>query len=381
MLSIDFLPTYGGIAAHIYELSKALVKQGNEVHVITLRRDFREKKYQEIDGLKVHKIYYPRLKAIGFFVYFFLVRFKLKELSKNGEMGVIHAHTSPFDAMISSTFKGIPRVETEHSSGFLEDRERGKHKWLYRWLLNQADHVIGPSQELVDTFVKLGVEREKTSFISNGVDIEKFNPQIRGDEVRKKYGIEPDEKLILCPRRLDPKNGVKYLIKAMPHIVSNVNNVRCLIVGDGVEMEDLKREVVKLGVADKVIFAGRVPNSEMPKYYAASDVVVLPSLIEATSIAGLEAMATGKTIVGTSVGGIPQIIAEGETGILVPPINPEELAYAIVSLLNNNRKCDLMGLNARKKAEMDFSWQIIARQTQDLYQRVVQSRRKTNAQV
>lgn len=369
MLSIDFLPNIGGIAAHVYELSKALVKQGNDVHVITLRRNFHEEKYQEIDGVKVYRIYYPRLKIIGFFVYLFIVRLKVKELFKNGESDIIHSHNIP-DAMIASTFKNIPRVETEHSSGFLEAIERGKHKRLYRRLLSQVDHVIGPSQELVDTFVKLGVEREKTSFIPNGVDLEKFNPRIRGDEVRKKYEIEPDGKVILCPRRLDPKNGVKYLIKAMPHIVSNINNVRCLIVGDGIEMEDLKREAVELGVGDRVIFAGRVPNSEMPKYYAASDVVVLPSLKEATSIAGLEAMAMGRPLIGTKVGGIPQIIADGETGILAPPRKPEELAYTIVSLLNNNRKCDLMGLNARKRVEKEFSWEVIAKGSMEIYHKV-----------
>ena len=375
MLSIDFLPNIGGIAAHVYGLSKALIKQGNEVHVITLRRHFHEKKYQEIDGIKVHRIYYPRLRVIGFFIYLFQVWPRLKRLIQKEGIDIVHSHTLLNDALPAKFIGNIPKIQTEHSSGFLMAVEEGKHKRLYKWLLRHADHMIGPSQELVDTVIKLGIGQDKTSFISNGVDIERFNPKVEGGEIREKYKIKPEEKVILCPRRLALKNGVWYLIKAIPHIIKQNGNVKCLIVGDGSEMGKLSQEVIRLVVADRVIFAGRVPNSEMPKYYAASDVVVLPSLKEATSIAGLEAMASGKPLVGTNVGGIPQIIADGETGILVPPRSPEELAYAIACLLNDDEKRAAMGLNARKRAESEFSWQIIARRTQNIYNKIIKPKK------
>ena len=257
------------------------------------------------------------------------------------------------------------------------DVEEGTYIRRYRWLLGHADHVIGPSQELVDAVVKIGISRNMTSFVSNGVDTEKFNPEVEGMGVRVKYKIRPEDKVILCPRRLELKNGVAYLIEAMPYLINKNSGARCLIVGDGSERGKLEEEVIRLSIADKVIFAGRVTNVEMPKYYAASDVVVLPSLKEATSIAGLEAMAAGKPLVGTNVGGIPQIIADGETGILVPPRSPEELAHAVISLLDDDKKRHSMGLNARKRAESEFSWQIIARKTQILYQRVIQSKGTT----
>lgn len=379
MLSIDFLPNIGGVAAHVYELSKALVKQGNDVQVITIRRGFHDKKYQEIDGIKVYRVYYPRLRVIGFFIYLFYVWPRLQRSIRKGGIDIIHSHTIVNDALTAKSIGNIPKIQTEHSSGFLVAMEEGKHKRLYKWLLSHADHVIGTSQELADTIIKLSITHDKTSFISNGIDIERFNPRVEGGEIREKYKIKPEEKVILCPRRLELKNGVYYLIRAMPHIIQQSSNVRCLIVGDGLEMARLKQEVIKLVVADSAIFAGRVPNSEMPKYYAASDIVVLPSLREATSIAGLEAMATGKPLVGTNVGGIPQIIADGKTGILVPPRNPEELAYAIVALLNDDGKRAKMGLNARKRTEREFSWQIIARQTQNLYDELTPFKRTTRS--
>ncbi len=373
MLSLDFLPNIGGIAAHVYELSKAMVKQGNEVHVITYRDEFRGIKYEEIDGIKVHRIYFQHIRLIGFFMYAFSEWLKLRSLIKNEDMDIIHYHTLLPDAFITKFMPKVPKVQTEHFSGFLEAVEKGKHKRLYKWLLSHADHVIGPSKELVDTFIELGVNQDKTSFISNGVDIEKFNPKIKGDEIREKHEIDSKEKVILCPRRLEPKNGVWYFIKAIPYILKRYSNVKCLIVGDGSEMDKLKSEVIKLKISDKVIFAGRVPNSEMPKYYAASDITVLPSLKEATSIAGLEAMATGKPLVGTNVGGIPQIITNNITGVLVPPKNPEALTSAIVSLLTYDEKRIEMGLNARIRVEKDFFWNVIAKETMKIYE-IVQKR-------
>ncbi|MFC2046727.1 glycosyltransferase family 4 protein [Chloroflexota bacterium] len=380
MLCTNFPPDIGGIAAHVYELSRALVKLDNDVQVITLRRGFHDNKYQEIDGIKVYRVYYPRLTVIGFFIYLLYVWPKLKRLIRKGDIDIIHAHTILNDALTAKSIGKITKIQTEHSSDFLAAMEKGEHRRLYRWLLSHADHVIGTSQELVDTVIKLGIGQDKTSFISNGIDIERFNPRVEGGEIREKHKIKTEEKIILCPRRLDLKNGVYYLIKAIPYIIQQSSNVKCLIVGDGLEMAELKQEVIKLVITDKVIFAGRVPNSDMPKYYAASDVVILPSLKEATSIAGLEAMATGKSLVGTNVGGIPQIITHDKTGMLVSPRNPEELAQAIVSLLNDDGKRAAMGLNARKRAVSEFSWQIIAGKTQNIYDKVSHSKRAVSAQ-
>ncbi|HCO19313.1 MAG TPA: hypothetical protein DIT39_06905 [Tissierellales bacterium] len=371
MLSTDFLPGIGGIAAHVYELSKALVKQDNEVHVIAPRRHYYDKTYEEIDGIKVHRLYFPRRRIIGFIIYFFPASLKLRRLIRNEGVNIVHSHTSFYDALLARFGPNIPKIETEHSSGFLIAVEEGKHIRRHRWLLGHADHVIGPSQELVDTVVKVGISRNMTSFVSNGVDIEKFNPEVEGMGIRAKYIIRPEEKVILCPRRLELKNGVEYLIEAMPYIINTNSDARCLIVGDGSERETLKKEVVRLSIADKVIFAGAVANVEMPGYYAASDIVVLPSLKEATSIAGLEAMASGKPLVGTNVGGIPQIIADGETGILVSSRNPEELANAIATLLSDDGKRATMGLSARRRAESEFSWETIAQKTMSIYSSIM----------
>lgn len=378
MLAGSFPPDIGGAAAHVYELSTALVRQGNEVYVIAFTTNPNLKKYQEINGIKVYRVSIPHIRIIGLIVCSFKAWLKLRALIKDKNINLIHYHNLLPCALVARFTTNIPKVQTEHSSGFLMAVEKGEYKRFYRWLFTQSDYVIGASQVLVDNLIKYGVSRDKTSFIGSGVDVERFNPTVDGGEVRERHCKKPDENIILCPARLDPVKGVWYLIRAIPYIIKQNNTAKFLIVGDGPEIEKLNQEVIRLQIADRVTFAGRVPNPEMPKYYAASDIVILPSLIEGgTSIAGLEAMATGKPLVGTRVGGTPWIIADGETGILVPPRNPEELAHAITSLLSDKGKRTAMGLKARKKAESEFSWQIIARKIQDIYYGVAQSKGKT----
>ena len=115
-----------------------------------------------------------------------------------------------------------------------------------------------------------------------------------------------------------------------------------------------------------MIFTGAVPNDRMPEYYAASDVVALPSLKEATSIAGLEAMASARPLVGTNVGGIPQIVKDGDSGILVPAKDPEKLADAIVRLLDNDSARAAIGERARQRAKL-FDWRTIAQAYPHIY--------------
>ncbi len=376
MLAGSFPPDIGGAAAHIYGLSTALLRQGNEVYVIAFTTNPHPKRYQEINGIKVYRVYIPHIRIIGLMVCAFKAWLRLRALIKDKDIDLIHYHNLLPCALVARFTTNTTKVQTEHSSGFLMAVEKGEYKTLYRWLFSQSDYVIGASQVLVDNLIKYGVSRDKTSFIGSGVDVERFNPAIEGGEIRERYCKKPDENIILCPARLDPVKGVWYLIRAIPYIIKQNDSPRFLITGDGPETEKLNQEVIRLQIADRVIFTGRIPNSEMPKYYAASDIVVLPSLIEGTSVAGLEAIATGKPLVGTRVGGTPWIIADGETGILVSPKNPEELASAIVSLLNDRERRTTMGLKARKRAESEFSWQIIAGKIQDIYYRVIQSKSK-----
>lgn len=380
MLSADFLPNIGGIASHVYELSKALQKQGHKVWVITDRSRFGGKRYEEIDGIKIYRTHFRRVKLIGTILYYLAIWFRMARLIKEEGIDILHIHSLDPDAVSGRFVRNIPKVETEHSSRFLRDMETGKSLVLNKWLMNSADFVIGTSQELVEAVIKLGINKDKTRFISNGVDAGRFHPGVGGVGIKDKYGVKPGEPVILCSRRLEPKNGVGYLIESIPRVIEASPDARFLVVGDGNEGEKLRQRVSELKISNEVIFTGRVANSEMPAYYAISDIVVLPSLMEATSIAGLEAMATGKPLVATNIGGIPQIVDDGKTGILVPAGDSEKLAQGMISLLKDDTKRRTMGIAARKKVEADFSWDIIAQETLGLYNEVIELRGKGTLQ-
>jgi glycosyltransferase involved in cell wall biosynthesis len=237
-----------------------------------------------------------------------------------------------------------------------------------------SDHVCTPSAELKNSVIRIGLNPKHVSYIPNGVDIEKFNVH-NTNELKKIYNLT-NEKIVTCPRRLESKNGVEYFVKSIPEIVKNVRNVKFFIIGNSNNEMFLKlvNDTIKFRVEDYVIFTDTIPNNEMPNYYGISDIVILPSLKEATSIAGLEAMASGIPIIGTNVGGIPQIIDNGKTGYLVPPKDPHNLAKTIIHLLNNEVEMITMGLNARKKAQNEFSWEIISNKFLKMYKKNLQKK-------
>ncbi|WP_340819089.1 glycosyltransferase family 4 protein [Methanolobus sp. WCC4] len=370
----DFPPLIGGIAAHVHELSKALAKQGNEVHVIVPRYPYNLKWEENFDGIHVHRVFQIRKRFLSGNLYIPFAIAKLLSVIKKHNIDVVHYHSSYPESIITKYIKNKPVIFTAHESGFLEmaSNERFINKLKYR--LSHPDIIIGPSQELADVPTKFGVDKNKTIFISNGVDVDKFSPSISGSRIREKYKVKDDEIVVLCPRRLAPKNGVIYLIEAIPQIAAINQKIKFVIVGEGgfkkqrTEMEDT---LINLSLDDKVIFTGDIPNHEMPEFFAASDIVVLPSLMEATSIAGLEAMSSSKPLIGTTVGGIPYLIDDNITGILVPPKDSEALANAIDRLTKDEDMRNYMGLNARKKVETEFSWEIIAKKTLRIYEELI----------
>jgi len=373
ILSVDFPPNIGGIAAHVYELARALRNLGNDVTLVTFRKTFFAPKEELLDGLHIIRIYLPRNTVLLYPIFAAFEYFNVRRIVKTKRIDVLHSHYVFPDGFVSRLHPGVPRVATEHTSGFLERLERGRMLWLYRWVYAGMDHIIAPSDELAEAVRSLGILEQKITFVPNGVDTEKFSPEVPAESIRRQYALAPDTRIVLCPRRLEPKNGVKYLIEAIPAVLQRCPDTGFFIVGGSYpdQLALLQKRAHELGVLDHVTFTGSVPNADMPQWYAAADVVVLPSLKEATSIAGLEAMACGKPLVGTNVGGIPYLIDDGETGLLVEPKNHSQLADALIRVLTDDELRSEMGVRAREKAIRQFSWVRVAGTVQSIYERTL----------
>jgi glycosyltransferase involved in cell wall biosynthesis len=373
MLTHDFPPQPGGIANHVYEISKRLVRQGHEVFVIKQKVSKKEQDCYAVDGIRVYSVSELPMIRIRNPYSFVKMTLKIREIIRDKRIDLIHTHGFFYECIMTKFAKKVPIVFTNHESGFLEMAARKRYRNLISYVLNHVDFLIGPSEELARIPWQFGVRPELTRFIPNGVDTKRFNSRINGKEIRKKYHFADDDIVIICARRLEPKNGVEFLIKAVPLIARCNPMVRLLIVGGGFPEERKRFEdfILRLGLKDKVTFSGSIDYSFMPQYYAAADMAILPSLMEATSLAGLEAMATGLPLIGTDVGGIPFIIEDKKTGIIIPPRDVDAIAKSIMMLAKNKSLRDKLGRNARKKVEKQFSWDIITDELVKIYYDVV----------
>jgi glycosyltransferase involved in cell wall biosynthesis len=371
MLTQDFPPMPGGIAAHVYELSKRLIKMGHEVVIITPTNKECNNNETIIDGMTVYRV--PKIKVPKLRTYYYSYKALnlINNLLKQKEFDIFHYHNLLPESIYTKKLTNYNLIFTAHESFFLKLFENEKNYKRLRWYLSHPDWIIGPSEELVSVAVKLGYPQNKTTFIPNGVDIDKFNPNVKKGELRKKLNIDSRTKIILSTRRLVEKNGVEYLIKAIPHVKHK--DIKVVLVGDGPEKNKLIQLAKQLNLNDLVVFMGTIQNDKLPEIYADSDIVVLPSLKEATSISGLEAMASGKALIGTKVGGIPYLIDNEITGLIVEPRNPVAIADAIDKILSNNLDIQY-GLNARKKVEEKFSWEVIAKETEKVYLGVLENK-------
>jgi len=359
LLSTDYLPNPGGIAAHVAGLSQALAELGHEVIVLTVSRYRGRAEAYEEQGVRVVRV--PRLGDRLQGARARLLHRALEDLHAESPLDLVHFHMYGPESEATRRFGQAPAVFTNHSSGFIRDVESGLGAALWEEI-NHAREFIAPSLELLDLLLQLGCPPDHATFIPNAVDHTTF----RLSERRRLAGAT-----VLCPRRLEPKNGVRFVIEAAPRLLGECPEALILIAGDGSEAADLRRRSAELGLGDRVRFLGNVSRTDMPGLVASSDVVVLPSLKEATSVAGLEAMACGKPLVGTTVGGLPQIITDGVTGLLVPPADPNALAEAILGLLRDSALRETMGAAARARVEREFAWPAIARQTLAVYERAL----------
>jgi glycosyltransferase involved in cell wall biosynthesis len=356
MVSLDYPPTVGGITAHVYELSQALQAIGCEVSVATKFVNKEQLPYEKVDGIDIYRF---DLKFIGFTYGYQINRF-LQNLQKEKQFDIIHIHgMRPLEFY---NVPGVPLVYTNHTSGYLKRIKKGGYRIpMLQHLFRKPKLFLAPSEELLEIPFEIPA---KKVFISNGVEAEKFQ---RNETVRKRLraelGIKEDEVLGIVTRRMVWKNGVKYLAYATQYIKNKT--LKLLFIGDGEDFEEVKK-ILEAHFQNRFILLGSKKHQEIIDYYSAADLSILPSLMEATSISGLEAMAASLPLVGTKVGGIPVLIKDEINGYLCEPENPEDLAEKIDKLLESG--LIKMGENSRKMVEESFDWIQIAKKTYNEYQ-------------
>ncbi len=266
-------------------------------------------------------------------------------------------------ARVVSWFQGakcIINLQSGDTEEYIRKR-LGAFYFLYNWVYGKRPKYVVLSKYLKERAVAHGVPSKNVTIIPNGVDTKVFTS--KGVNVRKvreelRAGKRP---IIITASRLTLKNAVDDLIKAFSIVNKQVSSV-LVVCGTGEDEHKLKDLAGDLGVGKDVRFIGLVPYNELPKYLSASDVFVRPSLSEGFGNSFVEALSCGVPIIGTSVGGIPDFLVDGRTGLFCKVRNPEDLAEKIRLLLRNKSLAQKIVKNGQKMVKERYEWAGVAKQ-------------------
>jgi len=383
-----------GAFTGFYYLYRNLVQKGIEVHVLTSGYPFQQK-YENIDGIHVHRVFglgtnFLRNKL---FSYNLSTLYEIPKIIKENKIDIIHGHGfDPFLYALTRKIKryNVPFVITSHHTmkGWMEDtrnevegpRLNSIQTWIDHKEIIQLENICFKNSDFILSVSKAhkkeistnyNIPVDKISFVYNGVDTTIFNPNINGDSVRKLYGIK-DSPLVLYVGGLGIRKGTKYLLEAAKLICKEVQDAKFLFVGSSGFAGDYYLKLSeRFGLASNVIFAGNVSFKDLPEYYAACDVFAYPTLHDCFGKVLVEAMACAKPTVGSNVCGVPEIIANGNTGYLVRPKDAGDLAEKILRLIKEPDLAIQMGKNGRERVENMFTWAKAAEENIKIYNKIL----------
>jgi glycosyltransferase involved in cell wall biosynthesis len=379
----------GGSEEYILNISKCLAKMGNEVTILDRKYSSTDADVEDVDGVKIvrlkaRKFVPPNLTISLTLNYISFARQVRKYLAK-ADFDVVHVHvsiTGLFLVVMSPKLKKR-LIYTSHAT------RRGKESLspLDRMAISLENQLVKRVRTAIvlNDLVREGlitrakVNPEKVAVLPMGTNTDRFNPTIGVGDIRQKYGLE-GEVTILFVGRIRADKGIEYLVKAA-NIVVNVfgcKQAQFILVGPTEEfvsrknrgslyLDKVKRLIEDFGLQVKVKLTGAVPLDDLRRLYVACDIFVLPSLTEAAPQALVEAMASGKPVIGTMVGSVPMQIKDGQSGFLIDPGNESQLAEKIKYLIDNPAERERMGAYGRKLAEEEFDWSKITERLLQVY--------------
>jgi rhamnosyl/mannosyltransferase len=355
----DYTPVLGGIENHVRVLAEAGAARGHAVTVLVTSRDRRTQR-AELNGVKlIRTARWMNLSSAPISPAMFLEARKLGRAAD-----IIHLHFPYPPGELARLFSGsrARTIITYHSDIVRQKALRTAYRPFLWRVLRQADRIIATSGRYLDTSPYLSPFKFKCSVIPLGTDVAQFaqvNPQ-KVKDLRSRLELsggpsrEAPRFILLSVGRLRYYKGLGDLIRALPQIPS----AKYVIVGDGPMYDEWQRLARSVGVADRVFFAGEVSDAELPYYYAACDLFVLPAnaRAEAFGTVIVEALAAGKPVISTEVGtGTSWVNVHGQTGLVVPPHDPPALAEATNQLLSDERLREQLGRAARTRAYEEFT--------------------------
>lgn len=294
--------------------------------------------------------------------------FRLANILKQERIDVVHTHN------MSPLFYGTLAARLSRVPVIINTRHGRAKKSMVSYVWNMNDAIIAISEDAKREMLKWNrIDTKKTRVIYNGIDIDKYSNNQDGNEDKKALNIEPSTFVFGTVARLSPEKDQFTLIDAFSKVVNKIDDAKLIFIGDGILKEELVKYASKLGISDKVMFLGF--RDDVYKVLPIFDIFGLSSLTEGISLTLLEAMAAGLPIVATNVGGNPEVIVNGTTGILVPPKRPVEMAEAIYNLLSDKKLAREMGEAGKRRVFEKFTLTRMSEEYIDLYKTCLIRRR------
>jgi len=312
-------------------------------------------------GVETHIVRMNTLRNLNFLLWVKTIN-RLVQLIKSKKIQIIHSNGSR-----ATIFGGIAARLTK-TPLIWHVRIVNSDKLLDRLLARLASKIIVISKAVSRRFNWLKNKEDKIVLVYNGIDLEKFKPNVGIRKVRGE-SLSSKTPMVVTVGRLDWYKGHKYLLEAAEKIVQILPDARFLIVGDGEYRKRLENQVKQLNLDENVIFTGN--RKDIPEILAGIDLFVLSSVSEGFGRAVAEAMACAKTVVATKAGGLSEVVEDGITGRLVSPKNSTALAEAIIELLKDKKKAENMGIAGRKRVEKLFSIERNVKSIEELYKKIL----------
>ena len=380
--------------AFVYDLSKRLRDEELEIVVLAPHCEG-AKRFEIMDGLIVYRFpyFYPakyqrlaygggilpslkrsHLAKIQVPLLFLSELFYAFKIIINKKIDVIHSHWIIPSGLVGAVCRrifGIRHITTLHGSDINTIKKSKILSRICSFILHNSDEITANSSYTKKAILSIDDRaKNKVEVVPMGVDINRFKSE-DNTNLKEVFGAEY---IILSVGRLIDWKGTKYLIIAMKEVIKKFSNSKLVIGGNGAEKGNLEKLIEELNLEGDVIFAGYIEDIDLPKYYDSADVFVLPSInikgqTEALGVVLLEAMASGTPIIGSNVGGIPDIIKDGYNGFLVPEKSPEGLADKIIQLLSNKELAEKFSVNGLETVGERFTWEIVGEQFMQIYRR------------
>lgn len=358
-----FPPSTGGIELCLHNIIKKLPK--GEAVVLT-----QQARASEIfDKAQDYQIFRTRLESFYFRPKWLLSPVSVLKIVRKARPELIqasHGFASYFSAWCLKKFFGIPYFVWAYGLDILSMRKSALMRFLVKMIYKDAEAGIANSNFTKKEMVKAGIDREKVFVVYPGVDSKKFSPRPVPKAIYKKYNLPADRKILLSVSRLVARKGFDLVIQALPQILEKFPNAVYVLGGRGPDEARLKSLVSRASgkVQSAVRFIGFVDEQDLPDLYSSAEIFLMPSRqinedVEGFGMVFLEANACLCPVIGGKSGGIAEAIADGETGFLVNPKDPADLAEKVNALLSDPELAKKMGERGRQRVVNEFGWEKI----------------------